>query len=65
MEIVQKEREIVKERFKAKQMKQLADVEKKPLLQKCRPVTNKHAMRMLDIQHCKGRKQAAMQAMHH
>jgi hypothetical protein len=63
VEIVQKARDIVKERFKAERMKQLADFEKKALSQKRRPIVNERVMRMLDPHRRKGGKQAAVRAV--
>jgi hypothetical protein len=62
LEIVQKARDIVKERFKTERMKQLADFEKKALSQKRRPVINERVMRVLDVHRRKGGKQAAVRA---
>jgi hypothetical protein len=63
LEIVQKAREVVRERYKAERMKQLADYDKKVLNQKRRPATNERVMRRLDIHRRKGGKQAAVRAV--
>ena len=62
IEALEPAREVVKDRFKAERMKQLADFEKKTLNQKRRPTINERVMLKLDFHRRKGGKQAAIRA---